>query len=63
MRIKQKKLKYERWNLDDSLTKEEDAVRLREELSRIFGVEITSPKQVRRLLERYKQMEERGLIQ
>lgn len=57
-----KKAKYEQWDLEDSLTKEEKAVLLRKELSRLLAGKTVTPAVVARMLRVLEQQKERGLI-
>ncbi len=55
------KHKYWQWDLEDSLTLEEKQEDLRLKIEEVLGVKVTSSKQVRRLLNVYEDMRERGL--
>jgi hypothetical protein len=50
------------WEVDDTLTREEQAKALRAIISAKLGVPITSEQDVRRWLNKYQDIKERGYI-
>ncbi len=56
------KHKYWMWDLEDIVTLEEKREVLRGMLEEVLGIKVTNSKQVRRLLNVYEDMKERGLI-
>jgi len=56
------KIKSYVWEVDDTLTREEQAKALRAIISAKLGVPITSEQDVRRWLNKYQDIKERGYI-
>lgn len=58
-----KRIRFNQWDREDVVTKEEWAIALRKRIAEKLGVSVAKASDVRRLLTRYEQLKERGLIE